>query len=391
MLATEIDEYSRQVAQDNINQNDLSNRIMIIDTDPSSKTLIPVKQLERFDRIDFLMTNPPFYASEKHMLESAKAKSRPPYSSCTGSAVEMIYPYHPKSNDVTSKEGAAGKAITKSKSSKDKTSSDATHDPQVETEGGEVAFVSQLLNESLSPSLWRKIQWFTVMLGHFSSLSIIITRLKDQSCTNYAVWEFVQGSKTKRWGVAWSWKGLRPSVDVARGVGTLEKKMLPFPSETEIEVELELDGDDGKAETRALQRLGDRIDEAVSSLEDEDDEEGMQWQWKEKQLVGLGMSRKGDCWSRKARRKREGKSKGREEEMRDADAGGRVGDDDEKEPELVFKISLRRKEGERNSTIKSKEASGGTSMAVVHIRWLQGQDSVLFESFCGWLKRKITN
>ncbi len=370
MLATEIDDTSRTIAQQNIDTNDLGSRIKIIDTDTSSKQLIPIKQLSRFERVDFLMTNPPFYASEKQMLDSAKAKSRPPFSSCTGAAVEMIWPYHP----------ATIHSQVKSK----KVTTDA--DAKEEAEGGEVAFVTQLLAESSSVELSTRIQWFTAMLGHLSSLSLISKRLKERRCTNYAVWEFVQGSKTRRWAVAWSWLGLRPSVEVARGVAVLEKKLLPFPSETELEVEI------GNG-ARALEDLGNKLDEAMSELEDEEDEEGMQWQWKEQQMVGLGMSKKGDCWSRKARRKKQGKSKGRDEVMKDANAEDE-GDDEqrEKEPELVFKIGVRRKD--TRIAVKAPDDDDGDAkgqIAIIHLRWLQGQDSVLFESLCGWLKRRITN
>ena len=318
MLATEIDGTSRTIAKQNIDQNDLGSRIKILDTDATSKVLIPVKQLERFGRVDFLMTNPPFYASEKQMLDSAKAKARPPFSSCTGAPVEMIWPYHKPSSDVK----------PKSKNNASNT------DPNEEAEGGEVAFVTQLLRESCLPELRSNFQWSTAMLGHHSSLAVIVSRLKEHGCTNYAVWEFVQGSKTRRWAVAWSWRGLRPSVEVARGCEVLEKKLLPFPSETDFEVEI-------GSGARALEDFGHKIDEVIAELEDEDDEDGMQWQWKEKQMIGLGMSKMGDCWSRKARRKKQGKSKGRDEVMKDAAEEEEDDTQGEQEPALVFKISVR--------------------------------------------------
>ena len=379
MLATEIDDSSRKFAQLNIDRNDLGDRIKLIDTDSTSATLIP-SALNDIERIDFLMTNPPFYASERQMLSSAKGKSRPANSSCTGAAVEMIYPFRPHPHPHTSPSHTIQNPYTTTKAS-----------PEPDPEGGEVAFLTQLLSESLSSQYsWRtKIQWFTAMLGHLSSLSTIITRLRERGCTNYAVWEFVQGSKTRRWGVAWSWMGFRPANQVARGVGGLEKRFLPVKTEINLELELRVDvgGDEGGGKVdRALRVLGDRVNEEISELEFEnenEDDEGMQWQWKPQQLLGLGMSRKGDCWSRKARRKKERKSKGGDEVMDDADASELANEhgennEEENEPELVFKISLTR-----------KTASRGEEVGVVNIRWLQGQDSVLFESFCGWLKRKI--
>ncbi len=133
------------------------------------------------------MCNPPFYTSTGEMLTSAASKQRPPFTACTGSENEMIYP------------------------------------------GGETAFVSRLLSESLT--LKNRVQWYSTMLGKFSSVPDLVTKLKDSNIENFAVTEFVQGSKTRRWAVAWSFDDLRPSMGIARGVNSLQKQFLPFPSE----------------------------------------------------------------------------------------------------------------------------------------------------------------
>lgn len=78
------------------------------------------------------------------------------------------------------------------------------------TPGGEVAFVSRMIEESLS--LRGQVTWYTTMLGKLSSVSVIVEKLIEHRNTNYAVTEFVQGSKTKRWAVAWSWTDLRPAM-----------------------------------------------------------------------------------------------------------------------------------------------------------------------------------
>lgn len=49
-------------------------------------------------------------------------------------------------------------------------------------------------------------------------------------------------------------------------------------------------------------------------------------------------------------------------------------EDDDPEPALGFKVSIQ----------QDKEAG-----SEVKVRWLQGKDSVLFESFCGKLKRLL--
>lgn len=78
------------------------------------------------------------------------------------------------------------------------------------TDGGEIAFVSRMIEESLE--LREKVTWYTSMLGKLSSVSVIVEKLIELKNHNYAVTDFVQGSKTKRWAIAWSWADLRPSV-----------------------------------------------------------------------------------------------------------------------------------------------------------------------------------
>ena len=126
------------------------------------------------------------------MLTCAASKQRPPFTACTGSENEMV------------------------------------------TYGGEVAFVSRMIEESLV--LEDRVQWYTSMLGKFSSLGTVVRTLREKGIGNYAVTEFVQGSKTRRWGVAWSFEDLRPGMDVSRAVGSLPKTLLPFPSEYAIVV-----------------------------------------------------------------------------------------------------------------------------------------------------------
>jgi len=114
------------------------------------------------------MCNPPFYTSREEMLQLSENKAQEPSSVCTGADVEMVAP------------------------------------------GGEVAFVARMIEESLY--LRTQIQWYTSMLGKLSSVSALVEKLMKHGNQNYAVTEFVQGSKTKRWALAWSWGDRRPSM-----------------------------------------------------------------------------------------------------------------------------------------------------------------------------------
>ncbi|ERF74181.1 hypothetical protein EPUS_03371 [Endocarpon pusillum Z07020] len=380
-IATEADDKSFDYARRNVARNGLEDRIQVLkveDAGGKHAPLVPESVLERFERIDFLMTNPPFHSSQHSLLTSASAKSRPPNSVCTGSASEMITP------------------------------------------GGEVGFVTRLIHQSLSVqqenrTVRTKVQWWSSMLGKLSSVGIVVERLRKAGCRNWAVKEFVHpGGKTRRWGVAWSLGGYRPASAVARGVGgravraasasacansgavggkkkkgeedgsheeeVLEWGLLPFPAEFEFEVQHAAGG---------VQEVGRRVDPEIGKLD-------LRWQWKPALGIGLGIAENGDCWSRKARRRKEQEMKMKklkleeeDEEMRDpSEDDGDEDGDEEKEPELVFKIRLSRssRRGRENEEKGKEMGEGGV---VVMLRWLQGQDHVLFESFCGWLKRKI--
>jgi 23S rRNA (adenine1618-N6)-methyltransferase len=128
------------------------------------------------------------------MLASASLKQRQPFTACTGSESEMVTP------------------------------------------GGEVAFVSRMITESLQ--LRERVRWYSSMLGIFASVSKVVERLKEEGIQNFAVTEFVQGRKTRRWGVAWSFGDWRPRMEVARGVAGLSRALLPFPCEYYVMVRL---------------------------------------------------------------------------------------------------------------------------------------------------------
>ncbi|KAF9895038.1 Methyltransferase-like protein 16 [Aspergillus nanangensis] len=246
------------------------------------------------------MCNPPFYTSREELISSAQAKERPPFSACTGAEVEMV------------------------------------------TSGGEIDFVSRMIDESLR--LRDKVLWYTSMLGKLSSVSVLVEKLVDCGNSNYAVTEFVQGSKTKRWAIAWSWADLRPAVNVARAISNFPKNLLPFPSEYTFEIA-----------TECVDDVSEKLDTELTSL-------AVQWVWRKDLSTGVGFAME-NVWSRQARRK-----------MKNMTERGEEMDIDEDIAALGFKIQLK------------KENLQG--MRVI-IRWAKGRDSVLFESFCGMIKRKL--
>lgn len=169
----------------------------------------------------------------------------------------------------------------------------------------------------------------------------MVKELKERGVKNWAVGELVQG-KTKRWVVGWSWVGWRPAVRVARGAGGVAGGDLPFPSEV-VAVKVVVEE----------KEVGRRVDDAVRGL-------GGEWKWDADSGVGVGFVAR-NTWSRAARRK-----------------GGSVEEEGD-EMAFGFRIYVREVPGEG----ERPAATEGV------VRWLKGDDSVLFESFCGMIKRKV--
>lgn len=240
------------------------------------------------------------------------------------------------------------------------------------TPGGEIAFVSRMIDES--KVLKGRCQWYTSMLGKYSSVEVIVENLRGAGVDNWAVKDLVQGNKTRRWAVAWSWGSMRPShvsvtffsggkslvhpliyalKDVARGTSTFPKYMLPFPSESSFNI-FEM----------SVENCSQRLNNTLQALE-------LRWQYRPIMATGVGFATS-NVWSRAARRKQQQSPTNSTD--KDHAMNGEDEEDEGRGPALGFKIQLR------------EEAEGGVE---VMVRWLQGKDSVLFESFCGMLKRQL--
>lgn len=96
----------------------------------------------------------------------------------------------------------------------------------------------------------------------------------------------------------------------------------------------------------------------------------LRWQYRAQLATGIGRAR-ANVWSRAARRK---------QQVVDDDERNEDEDDDEEEAALAFQIRLQYQ-------VQSQVTPEGEIQVLV--RWLEGQDSVLFESFCGMLKRSL--
>ncbi|KAK1765851.1 putative DUF890 domain-protein [Phialemonium atrogriseum] len=242
-IGTDIDAKNISYAQKNVKLNGLDDRIRIVARKPSD-SLIPLDDLG-LGSIDFVMTNPPFYLSEDEMISSAKQKARPPHSACTGAPVEMV------------------------------------------CEGGEVAFVGRILAESLV--LRDRVQWYTSMFGKVSSAEAFVESLRQNGIDNYAITEFIQGNKTRRWAIGWSFGPMRPSQDAARGIKvTTWKKLLPAAVEVDLCTSPSHQG---------VGPLADRVAQTVGALE------LLSWEWEPQKLRGIGRARE-NVWSRAWRRKK---------------------------------------------------------------------------------------
>ena len=306
MVGTDVDQFSLEFAGGNVEGNGLGGRVRLVRTATGTDAkLIPLEMLG-LEGLDFVMTNPPFYSSQAEMLASYGTKTAPPSAICTGSENEMICP------------------------------------------GGDVGFVSRLLEESLQ--LQGRVQWYTAMLGKLSSLQQIVAKLKERKINNFAVTCLQAGHKTKRWAVAWSFGGLRPRNDVARH-GELVFAVLPPPNAQTISLPVMMG-----------EMAGGRVDAAFRDLD-------VRWQWRA--AIGTGvMEAKGNTWGRAARRR---KKFGREAAE---DGNGKGADESEDEDEDEDPVAIAVK------VVCKKEE--------VEVRWLRGLDHIMFQSLCGFLKRALT-
>ncbi|KAL6826768.1 hypothetical protein J3E69DRAFT_355052 [Trichoderma sp. SZMC 28015] len=296
---------SLEWAKKNVKLNDFDSRIQVIGRKPDD-ALIPLDHLQKHT-IDFTMTNPPFYESEEAMVKSAQEKSRPPFTACTGAKVEMV------------------------------------------TQGGEVGFINRIFEESLV--LRERVQWYTAMVGFLSSLTHIVDKLREHKIDNYAITEFQQGNKTRRWAIAWSFRPLRPAQSVARGTkAALSRGILPAITEV-VAYKMPLKGSVGG--------FAENLSGAIAALD------LISWNWDREKLEGVGRA-VDKVWGRPYRRRKK-----REMEM-EANGEEKAVNPMAEEQICMFGFKVAVRVGRMDISVEA--------------RWLEGHDEKALESFQGFLK-----
>lgn len=167
MVGVEKNEVCFNYAQQNVARNNLESLVKVRRN--FGETIIDASTIKDSFQPDpnmfqFTMCNPPFFGSEEEVEKTNKSRSAhtprpPPNNARTGSTNEVV------------------------------------------VEGGEVAFVCKMIDESFQVK--DRIKIFSTMLGHKTSVSKVLKYLKDQNICEISSTEFCQGQVT-RWGLAWS-------------------------------------------------------------------------------------------------------------------------------------------------------------------------------------------
>lgn len=162
-FGTDVDPRSIEYAEDNVKRNGLEERIILkLNASAGSSSILPATLLPGdITTFDFLLCNPPFYS---HAAD-----------------------FQPKANAASGiNSGTANESIT---------------------EGGEIAFVLKLIEES--KALADRVTWWTSLIGKKQSLDHVLGALRSGGA-EYQVGQFRPG-QTTRWAVAWRWQGFGSS------------------------------------------------------------------------------------------------------------------------------------------------------------------------------------
>jgi 23S rRNA (adenine1618-N6)-methyltransferase len=207
--------------------------------------------------------------------------------------------------------------------------------------GGDLGFAMRIYTESLQ--LRDQVQWFSVMFGRLKSAEEFVAHLKASAIMNFAASDLQAGFKTKRWAIAWSHQDFRPRNDVSRH-GELVRSIMPDVTTQTIAVPLQDATWSGRI-----------VCDTMNGLD-------VVWHWRPLHHAGVVSCAK-DVWSRSARRKRK---------FNDVEGKPSTVLQEQAEPLVALAVII----ACRNE--------------IVEVRWVRGQDRLIFESFCGKLKRVLT-
>lgn len=175
-VATDGDEKSVQVAHENVARNDMSDSICVVHVNPAVKTVLMDVMNSMPDKdFAFCMCNPPFFEKSEQYDRFCE---EPSVSSLT------------YTNNFESEFRSARHSETVASSA------------ELYIDGGEVAFVNRIIDDSVC--LRERIKIYTTMIGRKSSLRPLQQRLQRfGNDVKFTVYPLNQG-KTKRWMLAWT-------------------------------------------------------------------------------------------------------------------------------------------------------------------------------------------
>ncbi|PWN26197.1 hypothetical protein BDZ90DRAFT_267268 [Jaminaea rosea] len=317
--ATDIDAVSLKNAEhvvahphNNEGSLNLAERIKLLHRSPDAPLIPTAGSGQPFA---MTMCNPPFYTDLAEMDRAAAAKQLPPRGACSGSANEMVY-----------------------------------------TAGGEVAFVTRMIEESCA--LPSTSIWYSSLLGKASSLPLIYALLQQRNVRNWGFTSITQG-QTKRWIVLWSWAQHRLPDELLR----INNPAGVSPPLSSIKKEMP----SRKGATEAMDKMHNFLKSlpAVTVREEEDD--------------ALFVRFDTASWTRAARRAamRE-KADDKSDKSR---ATASTTSSSSADPALCVLISV--------ESSKDDDEARAYNPCQLHIRWVYGKDRTLFESFASTAMRKL--
>ncbi|XP_052801810.1 RNA N6-adenosine-methyltransferase mettl16-like [Mya arenaria] len=159
-LASEVDDQNVYFANKNIQQNDMTDKIKVVKVEEDTLLMGLLENNE--DCYDFCMCNPPFFSD------------------------------HLEAQGVTN---------TRSDNRSDASSVSTASEAESVAWGGEVRFVSQMIEDSLK--LKSRIRVYTSLIGKKTSLPLLKHFLHERQVPKISTTEFCQG-RTMRWGIAWT-------------------------------------------------------------------------------------------------------------------------------------------------------------------------------------------